>query len=391
MRRVLALVIIVLAVGAFFVLKATRPAAPAVEVRERVWRVKVTHADTASVQPELTLYGRIEAPDQVRAASPVSGRVLEVGVRDGDRVVAGQTLARLDPRDLQPRLTLARAELERETIRLHHDRQALEQERTLLTLAEARRVRLEKLYSARAGAINTLDQVREEIARVRLAVSQREQAIAEHPLRLAQAQARLDEARRDVERGTIVAPFAARIAKVEVAAGDQVQPGQILLSLYADDPLYVRAKLPVLYAGELRAALLSGLSLHARIAFGTARLDAVLERIGGEADARGVDVLLRLQNTRHVPVGAFVSVTLERPSVEGVLSLPFSALHGENRIYLVRGGRLVGTKVERVGEHRVAAGPRMLVRVAGFVAGSAIMLTHLPNAIDGLAVEATVK
>ncbi|MBI1904825.1 MAG: biotin/lipoyl-binding protein [Rhodocyclales bacterium] len=388
MRRVLALVIIALAVGVFMALKATRPAAPRVEVRERVWRVETTQAQPATLSPELTLYGRIEAPDQVRAASPVAGRVLEVAVRDGERVTAGQALARLDPRDLRPRLELARTELEREAIRLRHDRAALEQERALLALAEARRVRLEKLYSARAGAVNAVDQVREEIARVRLAIGQREQAIAEQPLRVAQAQARVDEARRDVERGAVVAPFAARIAKVEVAAGDQVQPGQALLSLYADDPVYVRAKLPALYVAELRAALANETRLRATIAFGAATLGAELERIGGEADARGVDVLLRLPRTHDVPLGAFVSATLARPALHGVLSLPFSALHGGDRIYQVRDGRLVARTIERVGEHRVAGEPHMLVRVADFEAGGAVMVTHLPNAIDGLAVEA---
>lgn len=391
MRRVLALVIIALAIGVFMALKATRPAAPKVEVRERVWRVETAQAYPATLSPELTLYGRIEAPDLVRAASPVAGRVLEVTVRDGDRVTAGQALARLDPRDLRPRLELARADLEREAIRLRHDREALEQERALLALAEARRARLEKLYSARAGAVNTVDQVREEIARVRLAIGQREQAIAEQPLRVAQARARLEEARRDAERGAVVAPFAARIARVEVAAGDQVQPGQALLSLYADDPVYVRAKLPALYVAELRAALAKETRLHATIAFGAAALTAELERVGGEADARGVDVLLRLQRTHDVPLGAFVSATLARPALPGVLSLPFSALHGGDRIYLVRDGRLVAKQIERVGEHRVAGEPRMLVRVSDFEAGAAVMITHLPNAIDGLAVEAAGK
>jgi multidrug efflux pump subunit AcrA (membrane-fusion protein) len=388
MRRILALVIIALAAGAFMALKATRPAPPKVEVRERVWRVEVAQVRPATLSPELTLYGRIEAPDLVRAASPVAGRVLEVAVRDGDRVKAGQALARLDPRDLRPRLEVARAELEREAIRLRHDRAALAQERALLALAEARRVRLEKLYSARAGAVNAVDQVREEIARVRLAISQREQAIAEQPQRVAQARARLDEARRDVERGEVVAPFAARIARVEVAPGDQVQPGQALLSLYADDPVYMRAKLPVMYAAELRAALANKVHLHATIAFGATELSAELERMGGEADARGVDVLLRLQHTHDVPLGAFVNATLSRPALHEVLSLPFSALHGGDRIYLVRDGRLVAKMIERVGEHRVAGEPRMLVRVADLEAGAAVMTTHLPNAIDGLAVEA---
>ncbi len=387
MRRLLALAILAAAVGGFVLLKATRPVPPPVEVRERVWRVATDVVEPAVLQPSLTLYGRIEVPDRVRAAAPVGARVLEVYVRDGERVAAGQTLVRLDPRDLLPRLEQARAEVERERIRLQHDRQALEQERALLALAQTRLARVEKLQSARAGAESAVDQVREEIARVRLAISQREQAVAEHPARLAQLQARLDEAERDARRGEVEAPFDARVGRVEVAAGDQVSAGQTLLTLYADDPVYLRAKIPVVYAAELRAALEAGDRLVASARFGTTDFSARLERIAGEADARGVDALLRVDRGAEVPVGAFVNAVLERPAVSGLWSLPFSALHGGDRIYVVRDGRLVGVRVERVGEHRVAGEPRMLLRIPGLEPGAEVMVTHLPNAIDGLAVE----
>lgn len=387
MRRLLALAIVALAVGGFVLLKATRPAPPPVEVRERVWRVATEQVEPGTYRPTLTLYGRIEAPDRVRAAAPVAGRVLELRVRDGERVAAGALLARLDPRDFEPRLAQARADIERERIRVRHDRDALAHERTLLQLAEAKLARTERLQSARVGADSAVDQAREEVARARLAVTNRELAIAEHPARLAQLEARLAEAERDAARAEITAPFAARIAKVEVAAGDQVQAGQTLLSLYPSEDTYLRAKVPALYAAELAAALAAGQTLVARADFGTVPLAARLVRLGGEADARGVDALLRLDDGDGVPVGAFVSAVLERAAVDGVVSLPFAALHGGDRIYRVVDGRLAALRVERIGEHRVAGEPRMLLRVPGLPAGADVMVTHLPNAIDGLAVE----
>src|SRR5690606_11424857 len=97
MRRMLALGVLVLAVAGFVALRATRPEPPQVEVRERVWPIAVVQASPQAVRPTLTLYGRIEAPDRVRASAPVSGRILELEVRDGDFVEAGAVLARLDP------------------------------------------------------------------------------------------------------------------------------------------------------------------------------------------------------------------------------------------------------------------------------------------------------
>lgn len=385
-RRLAAVGILVLAIAGFMALKATRPAAPPVEARERIWRIAAEAVQPLAARPTLTLYGRIEAPDQVRAAAPVSARVLELRVRDGDRVEGGAVLARLDPRDLQPRVAQARAEVERERVRARSDRAALEQERALLALAEAKVARFEKLKEARFSAEAAYDQAREELARVRVSLAQREQAVAEQPARLAQAQARLAEAERDAQRGEVRAPFAARIGKVEVAAGDQLQPGQTLFVLYPADALYLRARVPAGYAEELRAALAAGEVLQAHAEFGSTRLNARLERIAGEADARGVDVLLRLADSSAVPVGAFVNAVLERPLVEGVLSLPFTALHGGERLYRVVDGRLQGLRVQRVGERREGDAVRLLVR-AELPSGALVMTTHLPNAIDGLAVE----
>ena len=340
------------------------------------------------------LYGRIEAPDRIRAAAPVGGRIIEVRVRDGDRVEAGTVLARMDPRDLEPRIAQAAADVERERIRHRHDQEAIAQERTLLKLAEAKLERFERLKNARLGAESAFDQAREDVARVRLSLSQRQQAIAEHPARLAQLQAKLTEAQRDAERGEITAPFAVRIGKVEVAAGEQVQPGQALLSLYSSDALYLRARVPAIYAEELRAALARGEVLQARAEFGSTTLLARLDRISGEADARGVDALLRLDDASKVPVGAFVNAVLERPTATDVFAVPPSALHGGDRIYLInKENRLSALPVHRAGERREGSTLTLLVRPAaahaGLRSGARILATHLPHAIDGLAVEVT--
>lgn len=386
MRRLLAVLILLLAVGGFFLLKATRPAAPAAEVRERVWRVAAQAVVPEARRPVLPLYGRVEAPDRLEVAAPVGGRVQQVAVREGQKVAAGAELFRMDPGDLQPRLVQARAERERERIRAQHDRAALEQERALLALSEAKLARLERLRSARLGAESTVDQAREELARVRLAVTLLEQAIAEQPARLAQREAQLAEAERDARRGAATAPFAARVGRVAVAAGDQVQAGETLLTLYPSDDIFLRARVPAVYAAELQSALGAGEALPATVEFGNRRLRAALLRLGAEADARGVDALLRIEEAAGVPVGAFANAWLERPAAMGVVALPFAALHGGNRVYRIEDGRLRGVAVERVGELREAGEPRMLVRGDGLAAGTRVMVTHLPHAIDGLAV-----
>ncbi|MTW22445.1 efflux RND transporter periplasmic adaptor subunit [Allochromatium palmeri] len=388
LRRILPILILALGIGIFVALKATRPAPDPVKPSERIWRIEVTDVQPAAHHPILALFGQVEAPDRLQAAAPVAGRLLDVQVRDGDRVAAGDLLAQLDPRDLQPRLTRARADLEKERLKLSHDRQALEQERQILRLAQLATERAETVQSKQLGSASSVDEAREQYARAQLAVMLREQSIAEHPARLAALEAALAEAERDLERGTLRAPFDARIGAVEAAAGDQLQPNQTILTLYPLDGLYVRAKVPGVHSEELRAALASGQQLTAQGSHAGRPVTAVLERLAGEADARGVDALLRLDPASSLPLGAFVDLRLERPLAPETIALPFSALHGGDRIFAVRDGRLKGLPIERVGELDTGAGEgRVLLRVPELQPGEPVMITHLPNAIDTLKVE----
>lgn len=386
-RRILPLLILLIGVGGFLALKATRPKPPPVESRERVWRVETLPAVAGEHRPVLSLFGRVEAPDRLRAAAPVAGRVLEVLVRDGDRVSAGQRLARIDPRDLEPRLAQARAEVEKELLKAQHDREALEQEGELVRLAESAFSRADKVQSQKFGSESAVDEARQQLARARLAVTLREQSLAEHPARLASLQAKLAEAERDATRGDIVAPFDGRVGKVEAAAGDQLQPNQAILTLYPADGRYLRAKVPGNYSAELRAALERGERLVANGTYAGRAVSTELERLAGEADARGVDALLRLEPEADVPVGAFLELFLERPLATGTVALPFAALHGGDRVFVVSDARLKGVRVERVGEVPGPEGSQVLVRSADLVPGTLVMVTHLPHAVDGLRVE----
>ena len=386
-RRALPLLILLFGIGGFLALKATRPKPPPVEPRERLWRVETLIVQPAEHRPVLSLFGRVEAPDRIRAAAPVAGRLLEVLVRDGDRVTAGQRLARLDPRDLEPRLAQARAEVEKERLKERHDREALEQERELVRLAESAFSRADKVQSQKFGSESAVDEARQQLARARLAVTLREQSLAEHPARLASLQAKLAEAERDADRGDVVAPFDGRVGRVEAAAGDQLQPSQAILTLNPLDGRYLRAKVPGNYGAELRAALAGGGRLAARGEYGGRAVVAELERLAGEADARGVDALLRLDPDAEVPVGAFLELFLERPPAAGTVVLPFAALHGGDRVFLVNEARLHGVRIERVGEVAGPDGGKVVVRAPELRAGARVMVSHLPHAVDGLSVE----
>ena len=407
MKRALKILLPILilggAVGVFAALKATKPHQPKAKAQERVWRVEVETVSTASLSPTLVLYGQVESPELFRAAAPSPAQVAEVAVREGDRVKAGQLLVALDPRDFDPRLQQARAEvtelearIRSEELRHESDKASLIQERKLLKLAEQNVQRQRRLMKQQLGSESALDDAEQTVARQQLTLASRRLAIADHPARLGALEARLQRAQAglaqielDAERSRVQAPFDGIVARVPVAVGDQVKDNEELAAMYDPEALEVRARVPAPYQAELQQALADGESLSAATADG----DGValhLVRLAGEADTNGVDALFRIDSGRQwLRMGQVLNFRLQRPAREGALAVPYPAVYGNNRIYTLEDGRMRTVSVRILGNTLNEQGQeRALVQAEGLKSGAQLVVTHLPNAIDGLRAEA---
>jgi HlyD family secretion protein len=389
---------------AFKHLKDTRPVQEAAKVQERVWQVEVERVAPGLLAPELALYGRVETPDLLKMAASGQARVAEVAARDGDRVGKGQLLVRLDERDFLPALHQAqaevaelRAEIESEKNRFESDRKALEQDQQLLAIANDGVERARRLTKQRVGSETDLDKAEETLARQALALNDREKSIDDHPARLAalearlkRAQARLADIQLDFERAEVRAPFAGVVTGVEVTAGDQVKQDAVLLQLYSPDRLEVRARIPAPFQEEIGVALAAGTQLEASADLDDTRIPLRLDRLAGEAQPSGVDGLFAVEDGFDLlRLGQMLSLRLVRPPRSDAVALPFQAVYGGGRIYKLVDGRMRGIQVESLGGIDDGnGGERLLVRSPELGTGDEVVVTHMPNAIDGLRVEA---
>ena len=228
--------------------------------------------------------GHVEA-DDVQVAAEVGGRVLELAVDEGDRVTAGQVIARLDTRDAE--LTLARARAERAQAdaqlrlllagsRQEDIRQAGAQvtaadaeagaAESELRNAEADLERYESLLKANAGSRKARDdaRARRDVARDRLAAArQRRQAVAEGAARVksgaraeevdaararvAIVDAQIGAAEKAIADAVVTAPSGGVVTTRLVSAGEIVAPRAALLvitdldrawgEVFVDEPL----------------------------------------------------------------------------------------------------------------------------------------------------------
>ncbi|HYO14813.1 MAG TPA: HlyD family efflux transporter periplasmic adaptor subunit [Thermoanaerobaculia bacterium] len=217
----------------------------------------------AEAETGLTASGTVEATD-AQLGFQASGRIAEVAVREGDRVRAGQVLARLDSSESEARRAQAAAQVEAARAALAELEQGSRREevataRAALTAAGDRLANAETDYERtrtlfEGGAVS-----REALDNARLAFNvakaQRTQAAEQlqlvqkgpRPERIEQARAQLAQAEAALRATeavlgnmTIVAPFAGVVTVRAREPGEIVQAGAPVLTLINPGDRWVR-------------------------------------------------------------------------------------------------------------------------------------------------------
>ena len=405
-RLLLPFLILALASLATWKLMDSKPESQAIEVREQVWNVGVMEARPESLHPSLRLYGHVESPRLTRVTAAVNADVLEVIAREGDRVVEGGLLVRLDDAELglvvdRRAADLARIEADIQTEMDRHasNESALPHERKLLALKRKAAQRARDLAKNKVGAQNALDEALQGVETQRLQLEQRELAIRQHVPNLARLNADrrravslLEQARLDLARTQVRAPFDGVISRVPVSMGTRVNVGAMLVELFDTQALEVRVQVPSGELAPLRQAMARGDVLNAQAQVDGRPLRLVLRGLSGRVnDASGsVEAPFDItQGGQDLPLGRFMALDLRMPALVNVVALPPEAVYGRDRICLLDDDRMRSARVRRMGESRDARGQsRILVRGEALRQGARVITTQLPNAIDGLRVQA---
>lgn len=131
--------------------------------------VRVTTVAPGEGGERVTLTGRVEAQDEVTLAFRIAGRMIERNVNVGDRVSAGQVVARLEPDTWRDALQTARADLTQARARLVETRNQYERFQTLITRGFITRAMFDEAQQAFRSAEAQVDAAQ---ARVRTAETQ---------------------------------------------------------------------------------------------------------------------------------------------------------------------------------------------------------------------------
>lgn len=386
------------------VLMATAPEHAPLEIAEKIWPISTTLVEVNRMGPEVRVYGKVESPRHTRLSSALDAPVLAVHVSEGDSVQAGEPLVTLDTAEAQlvytqrvADLAGKQAALESLTSDFDSEQRVLAQMQQLHELAEVRVTRLTDLYARQLVSTTEVDMLKQEVALRRIELSRQQARVQQQPQRLAGARAAVDSAtaardeqRMRLERSILRAPFDGRVTLVDASEGDRVSPGKILVALYDIETLRVRARLPSSLAAELQPYIANGAVVSAGISGSSdrAELDQLSSEI--EAGSSGIDAFLKLPTDSYLEIGRTVNLTLKMPAMDNVVAVPQQSLHNSQYIYIVENRRLRAIPVTSHGNREDGqGGMEVLVSAPELRDGLEILISDMPEAREGLLVEAT--
>ncbi len=283
--------------------------------------------------------GTVEPVRWAKVAPTVTGRIVAVTVQEGDRVAAGQVLARLDAGEAQAKVS----ELAAREKFLKDD---VERVRTLAAREVASRQASEKVQSD-----------------------------------LSQAEAARQAAQRRLSEYTLTAPQAGVILRRDGEPGEVAQPGQVLFWLGEPKPLRVQAEIDEEDIARIKLGQTAWLKADA---FPNEAQPGTVADITPKGDPvnKTYRVRLALPDDTKLLIGMTVEVNVVVREVAQTLLLPASAL-AEGRIFVVRDGRAhrVPVKVGILGDAKIEI-------AAGLAEDAMVVRRPPPGLADGARVVA---
>lgn len=373
--------VIVVAVSLAAVMVAARAPVEPVAPELLAPLVRVVEARPVPLRLRVRSQGTVEPRTASVLVPEVGGRVVWVSpaLAAGGFFEAGEPLLRLDRTD--PEIRLARAEA------------AVAAARSQAALARRNRERSHQL--AAEGIVS------------RTALDDADNAAQVAAASLREAEAALLQARRDLARTELTAPYAGRVREKLVDVGQFVERGTPLARLYAVDYAEVRLpipdrelaflELPLDYRGGASPSTGPPVTLRAEFA-GTEHVwTGRVVRTEGEIDARTrmITVVARVEDPYGrgaagrppLHVGLFVHAEILGRELPAAVVLPRAALRGDGRVLVVDGE-------ERLRERRIDVvrtdGEQVIVG-GGLAPGDRVCVSPLETATDGTPVRTVTE
>lgn len=299
--------------------------------------VDVEEVRRGTYTPRIEGLGAVEAAQDIILSPRIEGRIVEISENfvPGGFVEEGEVLVKIDPSDYQ------------NTVKQRES--ALQQAQSELDIELGRQDVAEREYKL-------LDQ---KLTEENKALVMREPQLAAARAAVLSAQAELDQAKLELERTDIAAPFDAQILTRGVNVGSRVDPGDELARLVGIDEYWVTVTVPVARVNQIsfpeNGEPGARVKIRNRTAWpeGITREGRVIRLIGALDDQTRLarvlvsvkDPLALKENTNgpKMIVGSVVQAEIEGTPLENIVRIDRDFLRDNDTLWLKREGKLVIT------------------------------------------------
>ena len=342
--------------------------------------------ETQTIKPQpfqiiVESYGVVEPRTQTTLFAQVSGEIVEVtdAFREGEFFEKGDVLLRIDSRDYQTLLTVSESDLQ-------FSKQNLEEEHARVVQAIGDWKRSGKTTPAPELAL-------------------RKPQLAAARAQLSAALAKKSQAQRNLQRTTIIAPYAGRVLSKQVDIGQLISPSAMLGVIYAVDYVEIRLpiknkalkyiQLPESFRHQTTTGSNPRVEFHSNLGEAKQYWQGKIVRTEGAIDSNTNQLYVIAQiddpyilsvnsaanNEMPIKIGQYLEASITGKKIEQAVVIPVSTLYQGSFVYLYNDGVVKRQQVKVSWRD-----PKQLLIASGLKVGDQLVLTTLGKITSGTAV-----
>ncbi|WP_316797230.1 efflux RND transporter periplasmic adaptor subunit [Pedobacter agri] len=189
---------------------------------EKIEKVTVDKAADKTVVETVTASGKIQPETEVKLSSEVSGEVVELKVREGDIVKAGQLLCKVRPDILQSGYERTVASYNAQKASVASAQQQLAQSQANFVNADATYKRNVELFGKKVISASEFDAAKAAFLGAKATLASAKENVTGAKFTLEQTGANVKEAGANLARTTIYAPADGVVSKLSIELGDRI-------------------------------------------------------------------------------------------------------------------------------------------------------------------------
>ena len=289
---------------------------------EDLLKVETEKVERRSITETVSASGKIQPEVEVKISPDVSGEIVELLVKEGDKVEKGELLVKIKP-------DIYKSILERSKASVNTAKANLAKSKAQLTESEANFNRNKRLYNQQAISLSEFEQIEAAYKIAKLNVESSEYAVSS-------AEASLNEAEENLDKTSIYAPVDGTISMLNVELGERVvgtgqMSGTELMRLANLNAMEVAVEVN---ENDIIRVHLGDTSLIEVDAFLGEEFKGIVTEIASSANVSGVsadqvtnfEVKIRILDNTNFRPGMTASVEVQTKLVKDVISVPIQAV-----------------------------------------------------------------